>query len=72
MNLKSLAATVSLGALILAGHGIWADSQSHTHTLTGKAAFTDYSQEKLGAWRNSPWPNTQLPPWTTARTAQRT
>src|ERR1035437_4683138 len=51
MSLKSCAATVSLVTLILAGPGVWADSQSHTPTLTGKAAFTDYSQEKPGTRR---------------------
>jgi glucose/arabinose dehydrogenase len=51
MLLKSSAATVSLVALILAGPWVWADSQSHGTTLTGKAAFTDYSQQKPGTRR---------------------
>jgi len=45
MFLKSSAATVFVVALI------WADGQSHTPALTGKAAFTDYSQEKPGTRR---------------------
>ena len=51
MLLKSSAATVSLVALILAGPWVWADSQAHGTTLTGKAAFTDYSQQKPGTRR---------------------
>jgi glucose/arabinose dehydrogenase len=51
MFLKSTAATVSLAALILAGPEILADGQSHSPTLTGQAAFTDYSQEKPGIRR---------------------
>jgi glucose/arabinose dehydrogenase len=46
MFLKSHAA-----ALILAGLAILADGQLHSPTLTGKAAFTDYSQEKPGTRR---------------------
>ena len=42
---KFFATTIFVAALI------WADSQSHTPTLTGKAAFTDYSQEKPGTRR---------------------
>ena len=37
--------------LILAGPAIWADGTAHGPTLTGKAAFTDYSQEKPGIRR---------------------
>jgi glucose/arabinose dehydrogenase len=51
MLLKFSAATVSLVALILAGPWVWADSQAHGTTLTGKAAFTDYSQQKPGTRR---------------------
>jgi glucose/arabinose dehydrogenase len=51
MLLKSSVATVSLVALILAGPWVWADSQAHGTTLTGKAAFTDYSQQKPGTRR---------------------
>ena len=51
MFLKSPAATVSLAALILAGPEIFADGQSHSPTLTGQSAFTDYSQEKPGTRR---------------------
>jgi glucose/arabinose dehydrogenase len=45
MFLRSFAATVFVAALI------WADGQSHTPTLTGKDAFTDYSQQKPGTRR---------------------
>ena len=45
MFLKSSAVTVFVVALM------WADGQSHTPTLTGKAAFTDYSQQKPGTRR---------------------
>jgi glucose/arabinose dehydrogenase len=45
MFLKSFTATVFVAALI------WADGQSHTPALTGKAAFTDYSQQKPGTRR---------------------
>jgi glucose/arabinose dehydrogenase len=48
---KSPAATVSLAALILAGLAFFADGQTHSSTLTGQAAFTDYSQEKPGTRR---------------------
>lgn len=51
MFLKSPAATVSLVTIILIGTASWADGPSHSPTLTGKAAFTDYSQEKPGTRR---------------------
>jgi glucose/arabinose dehydrogenase len=51
MFMKSHAAPVSFAALMLAGIGVLADGQSHSSTLTGKAAFTDYSQEKPGTRR---------------------
>jgi glucose/arabinose dehydrogenase len=42
---------MSLVTLILAGPAIWADGTPQGPTLTGKAAFTDYSQEKPGTRR---------------------
>ena len=45
MFLKSFAATVFAATLI------WADGPAHSPTLTGKAAFTDYSQQKPGTRR---------------------
>ena len=55
MPRKYSAATVSLVALTLASpiasRVLWADGPSHSSTLTGQSAFTDYSQEKPGTRR---------------------
>jgi glucose/arabinose dehydrogenase len=48
---RTLSLTLSLMALALAAPAIWADGPSHSPTLTGTAAFTDYSQEKPGIRR---------------------
>ncbi len=51
MFLKYPAAMIAVSVLSMAGNTMWADGPSHAPTLTGKAAFTDYSKEKPGTRR---------------------
>ncbi len=50
MFLKFPAATVCLLTFLASG-SIWADGPAKSPTITGKAAFTDYSQQKPGTRR---------------------
>ncbi len=51
MFLKYPAAMIAVSLLSMAGSTMWADGPSHAPTLTGKAAFTDYSKEQPGTRR---------------------